>query len=609
MKKPLIAYFSPEFAINNDLPIYAGGLGVLAGDHLRSSDELGLNLVAIGLFYRYGYFIQKISKNGVQRAEYNKLNPLALGLKQVLNENGQPLILSIPLQNDLLYFQAFNLKIGSIDLFLLDTFIDENNEIFKNITDKLYGGDREHRLQQEILLGIGGIKLLENLNLIPEFIHINEGHAAFALLEWHKNFALKNIKSFTQSIELNKDKALFTTHTPVKHGNEVFAKDLIASYFENYVKNIDLDLNNFLEFGSASANIESETNHTLIAKNSLEIDEFSMTLLAFKLCSNYNAVSKLHGETSRDLWKAVFNTENSNEVPIKSITNGVDINYWTADTIKQLLNDFGIISQLHNINFDLIHSKFLSLDDKAIQIIRNDLKKKLIGLIRKVYRNNKPEFIKRDKFKSFDEILNEDTLTIGFSRRFAQYKRADLLFNDVARLKSLLYNLKSPVQFVFSGKSHPLDVEGKDMLKKVIKLINDNHLEKKIVFLENYDLEIAKYIVQGCDVWLNNPIKPLEASGTSGMKSALNGGINLSIEDGWWAEAYNGKNGFLIENGNSDEEVSNNLYNILENQLIPLYYNDSKKWNNIIKESMFTAFYNFGSCRMIEDYNNIFYKS
>ncbi len=605
----LIAYFSPEFALEENIPIYAGGLGVLAGDHLRSANQADLNLVAIGLFYKNGYFKQKITKNGTQLAEYYNLIPEKLNLTQLTDYNLNKIILSIDFPDGKLFYQTFIYKIGNIHLYLLDTNLDENLPQYRNITDKLYGGDREHRLQQEILLGIGGVKLLNYIGLNPDFIHINEGHAAFALLEWQITYAQNNHISYYDALNILRNQALFTTHTPVIHGNEVFLNELIVKYFNIILENSNLTIDEFIKFGNVESSKEnSDESHSLIAKNSMAEEEFSMTILAFKLCNNFNAVSKLHCVTSRNLWKSAFDVDNSNDVPINYITNGVDLNYWLADETKDLIEQYIGNNHFEYNNNESIIDAFHQISDDKLILLRNILRNKLINFIRNSYKIDKPDFIKRDKFKSIDELLSENILTIGFSRRFAQYKRADLLFYDIERLKKILFNSDTPVQFIFSGKAHPLDVEGKDMLKRVIKSITENHLEKRIVFLENYDLKVAKYIVQGCDIWLNNPIKPLEASGTSGMKSALNGGINVSIDDGWWAEAYNVKNGFVFNDDISETQASENLYNILENEVIPMYYNNQSQWLEIIKQSMFTAITKFSSLRMVFEYNEMYYE-
>lgn len=605
-KEGTIVYLSPEFGINESFPNYSGGLGVLSGDHLKTSSDLGIPLVGIGLLYQQGYFRQKLTQSGWQNELYITNDFFSLPLFIQRDRNGDPLIIELDFPLGKVYAQVWRMEIGKIHLFLLDTNIEKNIPEYRDITDQLYGGDRETRIQQEFILGIGGIRALKAIGIEPEVCHLNEGHAAFALFERIHQFMHKYNLDFHSAKQIVIGSTIFTTHTPVPAGNEVFELDLVKKYFSSFAKDLGITIEELLSLGQI---------------NSYNPDEkFSMTVLGLKLSSYRNGVSRLHGTVARRMWKDLWKNIPDDEIPIQHITNGIHTMSWVAREFAELFDrymtprwrvdtdDQELWNQIDMISSDEIWREKQRRKVRLILFARNYLKQKQKG------------FLPPEQLNKINDYLNPDALTIGFARRFATYKRATLLFKDMERLKSILTNPERPVQIIIAGKAHPQDTQGKEMIQKIIHNVRAYSLERYVVFLEDYDMVIARLMVKGCDVWLNTPIRYQEASGTSGMKAALNGTVNLSILDGWWDEAFNGSNGFAIGHGEEytnweEREIieSNSLYDILEQEIIPLYYERSKisripgRWVEIMKNSIKTIASNFSSTRMVKEYTLKFY--
>jgi starch phosphorylase len=590
----VIAYFSPEIAISQSIPAYAGGLGILAGDHLKSASDLKIPMLGITLNYRYGYFKQKISKSGTQNAEYNEIIPEINGIKPILDKNGSQRFIMIELPDFELKVMLYKIKFGNTVILLLDTDCDFNADLRK-ITHHLYVGDRETRLLQEIVLGIGGMKAMAELGIEPSCIHINEGHAVFALLEKAEQLIKKSNLSLKQAIVRVKKESVFTTHTPIIHGNEEFKPSLVQKYFSGKLLPESMIAENFLKLG--------------LIENEKKI--FSMTVLALNLCNNVNAVSKLHALTSNKMWTNILESRN---IQIHSITNGIHFRTWVSKEFDELYRQNLGNNYLNNYKHDY-SSTLDNIPNNKLDAARKSAKFQLIDYFVNYLYSNPPDYIKRDRFVDICTIISEDALLIGFARRFAPYKRAELIFDNMERLIQILNNTSKPVKLLISGKAHPADIDGKLLIKNIIKKIKKYSLEDKIIFFENYDIRTAKHLVRACDVWLNTPIRTLEASGTSGMKSALNGGINFSILDGWWDEAYNQLNGWAIGdrkvNEMPDSELANSIYNTLENGIIPLYYSrntENGEWYKMMRNSINTVLKQFSSHRMLDEYNSIYKK-
>jgi starch phosphorylase len=574
-KGPVVAYFSAEYGVSLSLPIYSGGLGILAGDHLKSASDLNIPLVAVGLCYQQGYFNQYLTNDGWQqeRYPYNDFDQMPLSL--VRGDNNTPLYIRLNMQGMELKFQIWQARIGRIFLYLLDTNVPDNPLEFKNITAQLYGGDLQMRIRQEMLLGIGGIKALHAMGLHPKVIHMNEGHSAFAGLERIRIFMHEHHLSFEAALELVASSSVFTTHTPVPAGNDRFPPDLMQQYFEGYARDLGLAFKVFLALGRENPRDDTET--------------FCMTVLALKLSRFNNGVSKLHGKVSRAMWKRVWPQYPVEDVPIKSITNGIHIQTWIAPDIAYLMHRYMGSTWQDNPHTERIWSKALTIPDAELWRTHERLRERLVDFARK---RLKQQVVarggRRMELQIAEEVLDPQTLTIGFARRFAAYKRAYLILRDKERLLSLLDNSKTPIQFVIAGKAHPRDNEGKKIIQQLVQLCKETECRGRIVFIEDYDMEIATHLVQGCDVWLNTPRRPLEACGTSGMKAMINGALNLSTLDGWWAEAYRPDNslGWAIGQGEeyADKEYqdfveSQILFNILEKEVVPLFYSNKDKGN------------------------------
>jgi len=603
----LIAYFSAEYGLDETIPIYSGGLGILSGDHLKSASDLGLPFVAVGLLYKNGYFHQKIDGYGNQQSVYKDVELSNMPINPVKDKKGEDLKILLKLPGKNLYLKVWNIKVGRITLYLLDSDIPENEDpSYKEITLRLYGGDQEMRIKQEIVLGMGGVNLLKTLGLNPTVYHMNEGHSSFLLLEVMKNIVKEKKVSFDIARDITSSQTVFTTHTPVPAGNDIFPMALVEKYLKGYWTKLGIDKETFLHLGT-------KPNDTFDAG-------FNMGILALKIAGKKNGVSKLHGAVSRELFSDVWPNIAANESPITHITNGIHTCTWLAPNLKQLYNKYLIPYWQDNIQTDDIWKKIENIPDEKLWEEHMKRKVKLLELVKQNVTNTM-----RNNGKGYEEIndivskLNPNALTIGFARRFATYKRATLIFRDLERITQILNNTDRPVQIIFAGKAHPADKAGQDLIRYINEISMKPQFKGKIFILENYNIGIARYLVSGVDVWLNNPRRPMEASGTSGQKASVNGVINFSVLDGWWAEGYNSKNGWTI--GTNDEydsyEIQDNadsasIYSTLEDKIIPTYYEKnrngiSEKWLQLMKNSIISTGGKYSTSRMVCDYTENLY--
>ncbi|MEN8152453.1 MAG: alpha-glucan family phosphorylase [Acidobacteriota bacterium] len=602
-----IVYFSAEYGLAESLPVYSGGLGILSGDHIKSASDLNLDLTGIGLLYQKGYFQQRLNRDGWQQDFYRVNDFKQMPIEEVKGKDGENLFIEIELQGEPLFLKVWKVRVGRISVYMLDSNIDQNNSGNRELTSQLYGGDKEFRLKQEIILGIGGFRLLEKIGLEPDVLHINEGHSAFAIFERARIIREKFSLDIEEAIELVKKSSVFTTHTPVAAGNDDFEPDLISRYFSDYSGKLGLSIRQFIDLGRS--------------KEGTGKGNFSMTIAAIRHCSFVNGVSLLHGEVARKMWNHLWKDIHVECTPLDSVTNGVHLKTWVSEEmnsifLKHLGNEWHIVK--NKKDFEKNVNK---ISDKEIWETRKISKKKLVGFVREkiveqhIRRGGGPE-----KIRELKSALDSDYLTIGFARRFASYKRGDLIFRDVERLIKLLKDKERPVRIIVAGKAHPQDVPGKEIIKNIIDLVNSRGLEKEVVFLENYDMNIAKNMIQGVDLWLNNPVRLMEASGTSGMKAVINGVLNFSILDGWWDEAFDGISGWSIGNRENikrgdyrDELDMDSLYSTLENKIIPEFYNRNEHgipvgWVERIRMGINTLAPVFNTYRMVSEYNERFYK-
>lgn len=601
-----IAYFSTEYGINESFPNYSGGLGVLSGDHMKSASDLGLPIVGIGLLYQQGYFRQHLTQHGWQNELYKYNDFYSMPITLMKDENGEPITVSVDLPFGEAFINIWKLQIGRAPLYLLDTNIDKNGiEEYRDITNQLYGGTRETRIQQEIVLGIGGMRALAALGINPEALHINEGHAAFALIERTKMYMDKYEMDFEAAKQITRATSLFTTHTPVPAGNEVFRLDRIENYFLKYADTLGLNIKKFMSYGLEKPNNGEEG--------------YSMTVLGFKLTSYHNAVSKLHGVVARDMWQQIWKSFPAEEVPIQGITNGIHTMTWVAREFGELFDRYLSPSWQTETDNEELWDKVHLIPDEELWREKQRRRVRLVLFARQYLQKRQKGFIPPEQVSKINEYLNPDALTIGFARRFATYKRGLLLFNDMDRLAKLLTDPERPVQVVIAGKAHPHDNAGKEVIQTIIQRVRKYGLERHVVFLEDYDMIISRFMVKGCDVWLNTPIRPMEASGTSGMKAAINGALNFSILDGWWDESYDGSNGFPI--GQGEEYTSNQdrniietgaMYNALEQIIVPMFYtrqrnNIPTEWVRYMKNSIRTIAPSFSTMRMVKEYAKEYY--
>lgn len=594
-----IAYFSMEFGLHETLPIYSGGLGVLSGDHLKETSDLGLPLVGIGLLYSEGYFSQRISEDGWQDAINNPMNFADLPILPVLKEDGLPITIQVDFPFGPVIARIWEVRVGRTPLYLMDTNMDANPPMARQLTTRLYWSDINLRIMQEIVLGIGGVRALRALGFNPTVWHMNEGHAAFMTLEKAREL-VKQGKTFAEAVELTRPHNVFTTHTPVPAGNDEFPLWLVDKYLSSLWPELGLTRDEFADLARHQENWG---------------DAFSMPVLALRLSNGRNAVSELHGVVSRKMWNHLWPDKAEQDVPITYVTNGVHTETWMARRMRTLFDRHLGRGWLEHLDDFEMWEKIDSIPRDELWAVRTHLKRKLMFYIQERARKR---WVKGGfhpvQVIAEGVLLDPYVLTIGFARRFATYKRADLALRDVDRLLALINQPNRPLQIIFAGKSHPADEPGKIIIQKVYRAVKRAENGGRIVFLEDYDMNLARYLVQGVDVWMNTPRRPNEASGTSGMKAAANGAINFSVLDGWWREAYNGENGWAIgpdaDLGDSiqDETDADSLYDMLENEIVPLYYSERDandvpyKWVRRIKESMRTIIPQFSMRRMLKEY-------
>lgn len=598
-KERPIAYFSTEYGLHESLPIYSGGLGILSGDHLKSASNLNIPMIGVGLLYKNGYFQQTLDKEGNQTALYPENDFSLMPVRIFENNNREPVKIQVDLPGRKLYAQVWKVDVGRVTLYLLDTYVSENSGTDMQITSRLYDADQRLRIEQEIMLGIGGVRLLEALGIAPALYHLNEGHSAFLLLERIQNLMEKTGLNFYEAKEVVKASSVFTTHSPVEAANERFEESLMKNYFSEYISNFGISWETFWELGCEEPGIGKP---------------FLMSALAFKLCSASNAVSKLHGQIARKMWKNIWSGFEENEIPIMHITNGIHMQSWVAPEMKELYErHLGI--DWYSKNFDTANwNKINEIPDKLLWQTHMELKVKMIDYLKEKGSSEgdrqgiSPQIIQR-KMASFDP----NALIIGFGRRFATYKRATLIFEDLDRLLTILENPEKPVQIIFAGKAHPNDEAGKKLIKQIYSYTLDDRFIDKIFFVENHDLRVARHLVQGVDLWLNNPLRLREASGTSGMKVVVNGGLNISTLDGWWDEAFQ-DNGWVI--GGRDEYTnletqniidSQSIYDILENSVLPAYFRRNaegipEQWIYMMMRSIETLVPQYNTHRMLREY-------
>ena len=600
-----IAYFSLEYGINESFQNYSGGLGILAGDHLKSASDAGVPLIAVGLLYQLGYFQQYLTQSGWQKENYPVNDFYSLPLTRVYDETGAAIVVGVRLPGGMLYAHVWKMLIGRTHLYLLDTNIPENEAIpeYRDIADQLYGGTADTRIQQEILLGVGGIRALRAMGVNPTLIHINEGHAAFAALERTRLIMEDRGLDFATAYELTHAGMIFTTHTPVPAGNEVFSAEVIEKYFAGYWDALGLSRDEFLSLGNVS----------------MPSNSFSMTVLALKMSSFRNGVSKLHGTVARGMWRELWKNFPDDEVPIGAITNGIHTQTWLAGGLAELYDKhLGPRWRTETDDPDVWRQAHL-IPDEELWRERSDYRERMILFARAYMQRHQQSRLTAQDIAAMSTYLDPNAFTIGFARRFATYKRAGLLFSDMQRLKAMLLNPERPAQMIIAGKAHPHDNAGKEVIQTIIHNVREHGLDRRVIFLEDYSMAVSRALVKGCDVWLNTPRRPQEASGTSGMKAGLNGCLHVSILDGWWDEAYDGENGFAIGYGEdirsaTDQDIveAAALYELLEQTIIPMFYrrNDAglpHAWLRRMKASIASVAGQFSSMRMVKDYARNFY--
>ncbi len=599
-----IAYFSMEYGLHESLPIYSGGLGVLSGDHLKGASDLGLPFYGFGLLYRFGYFNQRINLEGMQEEVYEENNWYTKSVHKVKDAEGKDLIFTIMLGNEICYIQPWCINVGKVPLYLMDTNLIMNKDKFRHITDYLYVTDREMRLLQELVLAYGSAELMKLLELKPTIYHLNEGHSAFLIIKRIEDLITAGGCSYDEAVELIHSSTVFTTHTPVPAGNERFSNEIVEMYLKDRCQ----------AFGKSFNEIKQ-----LAAETGME-NQFSLSVLAIRFSNYINGVSKIHSEVSKEMWHSIYPGVCKKEMPVHGITNGVHIQSWLGPQLVELFDRYLGSGYRHVAEEKSVWENIFTIPETEIWEAHMQRKQQLISYINKrleqslVYKSDLKMF-----HKGRNLVLDSSHLIVGFARRFAPYKRADLILKYPDRLLKLLNHPTQPIQFVFAGKAHPADTSGKELIKKIIEFARENDVQDKFVFLENYNIDVARHLVQGVDVWLNNPIKPLEASGTSGMKAGINGVLNFSVMDGWWPECYDGENGWAIEAGEGieDQELrdrleAEELYYKLENDIAPLYYTRNKNgypsaWIAKMINSMYSVGRGFNMHRMLREYVNDFY--
>jgi starch phosphorylase len=590
-----VGYFSAEFGLHESFPIYSGGLGVLAGDHIKSASDLGVPLVGVGLFYGQGYFRQRLDGDGWQREEYLNSDITQLPMEPAIGANGEPLNIQIDTRGGVIAAKVWRVKVGRCDLLLLDSNVEGNSPEYRELTARLYGGDARVRIRHELLLGVGGYKALRGMGITPSVLHLNEGHSGFAVLEAIRTRMIEEGVGFHQAVSRVAREVVFTTHTPVPAGHDRFHESLIEEHLGPLRDQLGLSLHDLMAIGRENPHNPHE--------------EFCMTVLGLKLSRRANAVSALHGEVSRAMWTGLYPGRSEEAVPIGHITNGVHVPTWLAPQMSRLYDRHLGLEWRQRSGQAHIWEGIESVDDGELWETHLILKARLIEFVRKraieqaAYREEP-----KDEVTRLSRILSPDALTIGFARRFATYKRANLLLRDLEALADMVNDPKRPVQFVFAGKAHPHDEPAKRVLQEIARMMRQPTFAAKFVFVEDYDINVGRVLVQGVDVWLNNPRRPLEASGTSGMKAALNGVVNCSILDGWWAEAYSPELGFAIggdwiasNDAAQDAADAAALYDVLEQQVIPTYY-DRGRWLELMRNSIAELGVRFNTNRMLLEY-------
>ncbi len=596
-----VAYFSAEFGMHESIPIYSGGLGVLSGDHVKSCSDLGIPFIAIGLFYDQGYFKQRLDYDGYQIEEYLDTKVENLPMAPALGADGKPIMLTIDTRSGALHFKVWKMNVGRVQLYLLDCDVDGNSPEDRDLTSRLYGGDHRTRIRQELVLGVGGVKALRALGISPGTYHLNEGHSAFAPLEAIRQMMEDDGVGFDDALRDIARHTCFTTHTPVPAGHDRFDAGLIEEHLGPLRDRLGVSHDQLMGLGRVEPHNGGET--------------FCMTVLALKCSRHANAVSALHGYVSRRMWAHLWPWRVEEEIPIGHITNGVHVSSWLAHQMQQLYDRNFPVNWMSRVGEPEVWQNIHNVDPGELWETHHSLKNLLLSFVRRrVSRDCRRRGESDDAVEAARNMLDPNVLTIGFARRFATYKRADLIATDVERLADLLHDSERPIQLIFAGKAHPADEPGKGLIRKVANLRHDPRFAGKVAFIEDYDINVARHMVQGVDIWLNNPRRPLEASGTSGQKVVLNGGLNLSVLDGWWAEAYDGKNGFAIGNGSShvsyeinDRREAEDLYRVLKEQVIPLYYERDidglpRAWIKRMMYSIASLAWRFSAQRMVMDY-------
>ena len=594
-----IAYFSAEFALHQSLPIYAGGLGVLAGDHCKEASDLGVPIIGIGFMYPQGYFHQYLSADGWQEESYERLNWADVAIDKATAPDGGPLVVAVPLGERTVLVQVWRVNVGRVKLYLLDTDLEENAPWDRELSARLYGGDRETRIQQEIILGIGGVRTLKALGADPGVFHLNEGHAGFVVLQRIRDL-IELGATFDEALEQIRQTTVFTTHTPVPAGHDAFAFHMVEKHLAGCWGTLGANRNRFLALGS---------------HNSGDGDQFNMTALALRSAGVVNAVSDLHGKVTRSMWASMWPDRPEDERPVGHITNGVHVPTWIAPDLSALFSKYLGSGWLDQQDDPAQWDAMLVIPDQELWAVRQSLRRYLFSFLRDRARQRwTVERVGTPRVVAAGTLLDPEALTIGYARRFTGYKRPELIFHDAERLARILSSREQPVQLLFAGKSHPADETGKHHLQHVYRRALDPMFGGRIAFVDDYDLHVAHFLVQGCDIWLNNPRKPLEASGTSGMKAAINGVPHLSIGDGWWAEGYNNRNGWLIDGGSTDQSYdavdaadASALYKLLEESIVPAFYDRDaagvpRRWLAIVKESIRTVAPQFSARRMVKQY-------
>jgi glycogen phosphorylase len=593
-----IAYFSAEFALHQSLPIYAGGLGVLAGDHCKEASDLGVPLIGVGFMYPQGYFHQHVSAEGWQEESYEKLNWADAAIEPATTATGEPCVTAVPLGDRTVLVAVWRVRLGRVKLYLLDTDLEENAPWDRSLSARLYGGDRETRVQQEIILGIGGVRALRALGSNPAVYHLNEGHAAFVVLQRIREF-IEQGSSFEAALEEVRRTTVFTTHTPVPAGHDAFPFAMVEKHLAGAWGSLGTHRSRFLALGDHDNGNGSQ---------------FNMTALALRASGAINGVSQLHQDVTRKMWVSIWPGKSVEEVPVAAVTNGVHVPTWVSSEMMQLFDRFLGTDWAERHDDPALWDRIHEIPDEELWRVRQALRQYLFGFMRERARRLwTEERVSAARVLVAGTLLDANALTIGFARRFTAYKRPDLIFRDPDRLARILNAPGRPVQLVFAGKSHPADDVGKHHLQGVYRRAADPAFAGRVAFVEDYDLHVAHFLAQGCDVWLNNPRRPLEASGTSGMKASINGVPHLSIGDGWWAEGYAGNNGWLIDGGaQSDDQAmdasdADSLYRLLEEQVVPAFYDRGPdqvphRWLRVVKEAIRTVAPRFSARRMVKEY-------